>query len=203
MKRIKQSIVLLVMGLMCSNLWAFSLERYVEGVHYQKVANTERTPNTVMEFFSFGCPHCYHLEPVVDQWLATKPEAVQFSRVPATWNTNFRALGKLYYVVEKLGLEGKAMPAIFDYLHGQNKKIDGPKAAFAVLGSFGVTEAQVIEAWNDTGVETKTNTAGRIFGQYQIRGVPAFMVNGQYTTSVKMAGSEAELFEVVNFLLGK
>ncbi|MBA54892.1 MAG: hypothetical protein CMK89_10610 [Pseudomonadales bacterium] len=203
MKVIKQSIVVIMMSLVCTSGWAFSLERYVEGVHYQKVDNTKHTPNTVVEFFSFGCPHCYHLEPKVEKWLQTKPEAVQFSRVPATWNASFRKLGKLYYVIEKLGLQDKAMPLVFDYVHGQKKTVDGPKSAFEALSSLEVTEAAVTEAWNDTEVETKTNTAGRTFSQYQLRGVPAFMVNGQYTTSVKMAGSEEELFEVVNFLLGK
>ncbi|MEE2733456.1 MAG: thiol:disulfide interchange protein DsbA/DsbL [Pseudomonadota bacterium] len=203
MKTIKQSVVIVVMSLMCSSLWAFSLERYVEGVHYQKVPNTQHQPNTVMEFFSFGCPHCYHVEPLVEKWLESKPEAVQFSRVPATWNAKFRDLGRLYYVIEKLDLVDQAMPVVFDYLHGQNKTVDGPKGAYDALQGLGVSEAAINAAWTDNTVETKTNTAGKIYGQYQIRGVPAFMVNGHYTTTVKMAGSEEELFEVVNFLLGK
>ncbi|RLT93041.1 thiol:disulfide interchange protein DsbA/DsbL [Ketobacter sp.] len=203
MKTIKQSVVILVMSLLCSSAWAFSLERYVEGVHYQKVPDTKHQPNTVVEFFSFGCPHCNHVEPLVEKWLESKPEAVQFSRVPATWNAKFRDLGRLYYVIEKLDLVDRAMPVVFDYLHGQNKTVDGPKSAFDALQGLGVSEAEINAAWTDNTVETKTNTAGKIYGQYQIRGVPAFMVNGQYTTTVKMAGSEEELFEVVNFLLGK
>ena len=203
MKTIKQSIVLMVMGLMCTNLWAFSMERYVEGVHYQKVENTQYKPNTVVEFFSFGCPHCYHLEPVVEKWLETKPQNVEFSRVPATWNARFRVLGTLYYVIEKLELENKAMPVVFDYLHAQKKNVTDAKSAHDVLGPLGVSEDAVNAAWNDSAVETSTNAAGKMFADYQIRGVPAFMVNGQYTTTVKQAGSEQELFDIVNYLLTK
>lgn len=203
MKTITQSMFVIVLAMVCSSAWAFSLERYVEGVHYEKVAAAEPSPNTVIEFFSFGCPHCHHLEPLVEKWLTTKPEAVQFTRVPATWNARFRVLGKLYYVIEALGIEDKAVPAVFDYLHTQNKVIDGRASAWSALSGLGVKEADFAKAWEDDQVETKTNTAGKTFGQYQIRGVPAIVVNGQYKTSVKMAGSQEEVFAVINFLLTK
>ncbi|HAG96211.1 MAG TPA: hypothetical protein DCL78_18965, partial [Gammaproteobacteria bacterium] len=90
-----------------------------------------------------------------------------------------------------------------DYLHKQNQVIDGRASAWAALSGLEVKEADFAKAWEDEQVETKANTAGRIYGQYQIRGVPAMVVNGQYKTSVKMAGSQNELFEVINFLLTK
>ncbi|HZR70224.1 MAG TPA: hypothetical protein VFB01_14380, partial [Burkholderiales bacterium] len=36
----------------------------------------------VIEFFSYGCPHCADLEPILEQWLKTLPPDVQFRRVP-------------------------------------------------------------------------------------------------------------------------
>ena len=203
MRTIAQGVLAVVLSVMGSSVWAFSLERYVEGVHYEKVAGAERKPDTVMEFFSFGCPHCNHLEPLVEKWLKTKPEAMQFTRVPAAWNPRFKVLAKLYYVIVALGIEDKAVPAVFDYLHKQNQVIDGRASAWAALSGLEVKEADFAKAWEDEQVETKANTAGRIYGQYQIRGVPAMVVNGQYKTSVKMAGSQNELFEVINFLLTK
>lgn len=203
MRIIKQCFVVVLLGLVSSAGWAFSLERYVEGVHYKKVEGTEYQPNTVMEFFSFGCPHCYDLEPVVETWLKTKPDAVSFSRVPATWNQKFAILGKLYYVIEALGVEEKAVPMVFDYIHKQGKTIASREDGQALLTGMGVSAADFDKAWSDDKVETKSNTAGRIFAANQIRGVPAMVVNGQYQTSVSMAGSPEEVFEVVNFLLTK
>ena len=34
----------------------------------------------VIEFFWYGCPHCYAIEPYVDEWLKHKPADVSFVR---------------------------------------------------------------------------------------------------------------------------
>lgn len=37
----------------------------------------------VIEFFWFGCPHCYEFEPTLKSWVKTLPADVAFRRVPA------------------------------------------------------------------------------------------------------------------------
>src|SRR5690606_16906739 len=37
----------------------------------------------VLEFFWYGCPHCYHFEPDLNAWLKKKPDNVVFVRQPA------------------------------------------------------------------------------------------------------------------------
>ena len=37
----------------------------------------------VIEFFWYGCPHCYQLEPAISKWLAKLPKDAVFKRVPA------------------------------------------------------------------------------------------------------------------------
>ncbi|MAR90654.1 MAG: thiol:disulfide interchange protein DsbA/DsbL [Pseudomonadota bacterium] len=183
---------------------AFSMERFVEGTHYEVLADLPREENKVVEFFSFGCPHCFHLEPAVEAWLHnSKPDAVTFERVPATWNSNFETLGKLYYVIEELGVADKAMPAVFAYIHEQNETISGREDAKALLTTLGVSPEAFAAAWSDEQVTSHTLQAGRVFARYKIRGVPAFVVNGRYKTSVRDAGGEQALFEVINFLLQK
>lgn len=203
MRTVKQCLVVIVLGLCSSSVWAFGLERFVEGVHYKKIDSAEYQAKSVVEFFSFGCPHCYHLEPLMEEWLKAKPADVSFSRVPATWNQNFVVLGKLYYVTQALGIEEKAVPAIFDYLHKQGKKIEGRSDAEALLAGLGVSKEDFDKTWADEKLDSKVTAAGRQFVALQIRGVPAIVVNGQYQTGVQMAGSPKEMFEVVNFLLTK
>ena len=38
----------------------------------------------VLEFFWYGCPHCFHLEPVINAWEKGLPKDVVFKRVPAS-----------------------------------------------------------------------------------------------------------------------
>ncbi len=43
----------------------------------------------VVEVFWYGCPHCYDFEPYIDQWLASKPDDVEFLRMPAIFNESW------------------------------------------------------------------------------------------------------------------
>jgi hypothetical protein len=36
----------------------------------------------VVEFFSWGCPHCYEFYPMLARWTARLPKDVSFKRVP-------------------------------------------------------------------------------------------------------------------------
>ena len=58
----------------------------VEGKDYVRLKNPQPTETgkkiEVIEFFSYGCPHCNDLEPILDAWLAKLPPDVQFRRVP-------------------------------------------------------------------------------------------------------------------------
>ena len=40
----------------------------------------------VVEFFSYGCPHCYSFEPLLEPWVKKLPPDVAFRRVPAAFN---------------------------------------------------------------------------------------------------------------------
>ena len=51
----------------------------------------------VREFFWYGCPHCYSLEPYLERWLKTKPDEVAYVRTPGVarkWIPHARARGR-------------------------------------------------------------------------------------------------------------
>lgn len=203
MKHFMRVLVAVAAVLGSAAVYAFSLERYAEGVHYTRVANGAPQPGSVVEFFSFGCPHCAHLEPALEKWLASKPAKVEFSRVPATWNPRFVHLAQVYFAVEALGLKEGAMQAVFDQIHKDRKPLDNEQDAQALFASLGVSTDRFQAAWNAPEMKNKINAAQEMMLRFQVRGVPAFVVGGQFMTSVTMAGSEAELFEVIAFLLAK
>lgn len=203
MKLLKQLSVMVLLAVVSVSAWAFSLERYVDGVHYKKLEGLEAKPNTVVEFFSYGCPHCKDLEPKLEAWLKTKPESVAFSRVPATWNKKFTVMGHLFYVIEALNLGEKTSSRVFDYIHTQGKGIASRQDALTFMLAQGVSEADFNRAWDDADVEKQVQEAGKAFAANHVRGVPALVVNGQYQTSVSMAGSAEEMFSIVEFLLSK
>lgn len=71
----------------------------------------------VREFFWYGCPHCYTLEPFVTNWLKTKPANVNFVRTPAAMNPVWEQNARGYYAVDLMGLTGKGDKPLFDAIH--------------------------------------------------------------------------------------
>lgn len=203
MKQFMRVLVVLVTVVGSSAGFAFGMERFVEGVHYQRAANGVATPGNVTEFFSFGCPHCAHLEPAVEQWLQRKPASATFLRIPATWNPRFDFLGRVYYTLDQLKLADSSMQAVFDHIHKHHKPLETDADVAALVGGLGVDKAGFEAAWNSTEVRERVKATMPLLQRYKVSGVPSFVVGGLYVTSLSMAGSEAELFEVIEFLLTK
>src|SRR5437868_988321 len=60
----------------------------------------------VREFFWYGCPHCFALEPAISEWLKHKPANVEFVRTPGTapsWMIHAQA----FYAFAALGATDK------------------------------------------------------------------------------------------------
>src|SRR5512143_2816634 len=71
----------------------------------------------VLEFFSYGCPHCGDFEPMLQAWLKTAPADVQFRRVPVMFQDRWVPLGKEYYTLEALGEDARLSPLLFTAIH--------------------------------------------------------------------------------------
>ncbi len=81
--------------------------QFKEGQHYVRMVPTQPTVGgadkiEVAEFFWYGCPHCYDMEPFINKWAEGKDPGVRFVKVPATWNSLVRLHAQLYYTEEVL-----------------------------------------------------------------------------------------------------
>src|SRR6266704_2021314 len=94
---------------------------FVEGKQFTRLKNPQAVETgrkiEVIEFFSYGCPHCNDLEPFLQQWIKTAPADVQFRRVPVMFQDRWKALARDYYTLEALGEDVKLSPDLFKALH--------------------------------------------------------------------------------------
>lgn len=199
--------LLLSGGISTANATERYVERYIDGIHYQAVeapeANGNPNNDEVIEFFSYGCPHCWKLEPVVKSWLQKQGDQLKFTRVPATWNSSFKILGRMHFALEALGLSESKGTKLFEYIHVERKPIQNKQQAQLFFNSIGVSPELFSKHFNGMETDTKMVEAETLFRAFKVSGVPAFVINGRYMTSVSMAGSEQEVFEVVDFLRQK
>jgi protein dithiol oxidoreductase (disulfide-forming) len=189
--------------------------KWQPGVNYDPVVPAQPTSVApgkveVMEVFWLACPHCYALEPYVRSWLKTKPQYVEFVRVPVMWQPIHRAHARLYYTLAALGRQDLVAKA-FDTIHQDLENHQAPligaseEQTFSVQQQFavanGVSAGDFQKTYNSFDVNNDLQRAEEITQRYHVEGVPLIAVNGKYATDVGKAGGEVKLIELINDLV--
>ncbi len=174
-------------------------------VGYETLTPSQPTQNPdkieVIEFFWYGCPHCYSFEPLLEKWVKTLPKNVEFIRQPAAFNELWSKHAKAYYTAEALGVVDKVHADFFDAVQNKKESLDTEEALAKFFAAHGVNETQFKEAYNSFAVDSKMRNAPSMATRYGITGVPAIIINGKYKTNGTLAGSHEKMIEVMNMLI--
>jgi thiol:disulfide interchange protein DsbA len=164
----------------------------VDGTDYDRLKTPINLPKTgkveVIEFFWYGCPHCYAFEPTIEPWIAALPADVHFRRVPAAFNTRWEFHQQIYCTWEALGVVDRMHARTFDRFHKLGKPIDELDDLLAFAKESGLDPAQVRKAWDGFGVHNKMAQDKALAEAYGIDGVPTIGIHGRYTTSPSKGG---------------
>lgn len=135
----------------------------------------------VIEFFSYGCPHCSDFHPVLGKWSATLPGDVVLVRVPITFGRpQWASLAKLYYALEATGDLARLDGAVFEALHRKGSKLYDDRSVADWVKAQGVDGKKFADAYSSFGVVSKVKRADQMAQAYKIQGVPALAVDGKY-----------------------
>ena len=152
----------------------------------------------VIEFFWYGCIHCYNLEPALESWIKTLPKDVEFRRVPAVFNERWGLDASIYYAMEAMGLVDKLHRPLFDAIHKNRLRTENQQEFGEWLTRQGVDAKKFIETVQSFGVRSKTRRAVQLTVQYKIDGTPAMAVHGRYTIP-----AQPGVFKVVDDLVDR
>ena len=150
----------------------------------------------VLEFFWYGCIHCYNLEPKIDTWLKTLPKDVEFRRVPAVLSERWAQDAAIFYTFEALGLVDKLHRPFFDAIHRDGLRTDKAGALDEWLRKHDVDPKKFEATFKSFGVQSKTKRAVRLTTSYRVDGTPAMAVHGRYTV-----GASDAMLDTVNHLV--
>ena len=178
----------------------------VEGTHYvrlsQPVPAVPAGRIEVIEFFWYGCPHCFAFEPALQAWVERLPADVAFRRVPVAFSAEpFGTHQRIFYALDSLGLLATMHRKVFYAIHNERIKLDKPAEIVAFMDRHGVEAARFRPAFDSFAVQTKAKQATQLAAAYKIDGVPALGVQGRYYTSVSLAGSNDKALAVTDLLL--
>lgn len=157
----------------------------------------------IIEFFWYGCPHCFELEPELNAWAKKQSKDVVIRRVPGVLNPGWASLTRAYYALEAIGQVDRLHGDVFNAIHVQGMDLSQPERFFDWAVTKGVERKKIADAYNSFAVNTKTLRAQQMTAAYKLNGVPGFAINGKYVTSAYMAGSVPAVFKVLDELIAQ
>lgn len=164
---------------------------------------TEKGKVEVIEFFSYMCPHCDHIDPVVGKWQKTLAKDVLFQRVPVIFRPQWEAPARLYYTLDALGELDKLHGAAFAAIHRENTDLMTEAGVINWAVKKGLDRKKFADAYASFAVQSKAQGSKQKQGAYGIPGVPAFVVAGKYRTPDNYAGSFDDMMKLVDELVAK
>ncbi|MBA2652836.1 MAG: thiol:disulfide interchange protein DsbA/DsbL [Tatlockia sp.] len=197
-------IILLVLPLIAA------AEDFVAGTDYVLIKNgaetgTDKTKVRVDEFFSYGCHWCYQIDSALVAWVKQKGNTIQFSKVPVVFNEDWIFYAKAYYTAQRLGLDEKLNPILFKEIQGKTKRaLASNQAMIDFFIAQGVDPATAKSAFeNSTTIDLEVKQGTGLMARYQIKGIPAVIINNQYKADLQMAKSEGRFIKILDFLVSK
>lgn len=155
------------------------------GVDYASISPAQPTEDAakieVLEFFSYGCPHCADFNPLLAAWVAKLPADVVFKKVPVTFGRAAWAnIARLYYTLEITGDVARLESDIFKAIHQERTNLFEERAITEWVVKKGVDGKKFSETFNSFGVSSKVKRGDQMAQAYKVQGVPALAVEGKY-----------------------
>ncbi len=195
------SIVIYVTTIVVTDI---PMGEYQLGVHYEEVEDPRRIRGDkieVMEFFSYGCIHCYNLESELQPWVERNSDKVKFVRSPAMFDDAWRVLAQSYYTTENLGITARNHPAFFREIHDKKNPLTNLDRLANYFDGKGTTSAEYRAAFNSPETKRANAAADQRQRRFKVSSVPTMVVNGKYRVKTTANIGRSRLLDVVDYLV--
>lgn len=155
----------------------------------------------VVEFFWFGCPHCFSFEPAINAWKENdKPDYVEFVREAPALNPSWENHSRAFYAAELMGITDEFLEPMFNAIHLEKRKLRSEKQIVKFVDEIGLDGEAFGKNMFQFGVETKLNQSKLMAQAAGLTGVPSVVINGKFLTGASLAGSHQDVIRVINEL---
>lgn len=154
----------------------------------------------VIEFFWYGCPHCYDFEPELSSWVKRQPKDVVFKRVPVAFRDDFMPHSQLFYALEAMGKGDALNEKVMYAMHKENKRLLTEPEIADWVASQGIDRNTFLATYRSFAVISKARAAKQMAEAYRIDGVPTIVMQGKYVTSPSIAGTKSKAILVMDYL---
>lgn len=199
------ALAMLALALTAGSAFA---QDYQAGKQYHEVEPAQPTTTQerieLVEFFSYGCPHCFEFSPKLHGWLEQAGQDVELVRVPVTFGrSSWALLAKAYYAEKALNVVDQIHEPLFEAIHVDGRRFADEQALAEFFAQHGVDRQAVLDAFDSFAVDVDLRRAERMVRAYKVRATPSLAVAGKYLVDPGETGGQQAMLDVVNFLINK
>ena len=196
------SLIPIVLTLVFSGfiMAADSSQKYIQ---ISEQAQTESDKIVIYEFFWYGCPHCYNIEPIINDIESNLDKDTILIKVPVALRDSWELHAKAYYALQQMKLDDNLHEKVFAEIHVNSNRLDTKEKLANFIKEEGYDADKFLKILDSFGTEIRIKKASRLANQYQIKSVPTLVINGKYKTSGSHVSSYQELYDVVQLLVDK
>lgn len=202
---------LFLFSFVSTTVFAQTPASFVEGRDYVTLPDNDSTKTLqdknhvkVIEFFSYGCPACFKLEPHLEKWLQHKPKNIVFERVPVVFESGWEVYAKTYLVLSSLNMDKTLSSKIFLGIHLDNLDLGDKERMAAFLNPQGLAKEKYLGLYDSPAIDLALSNDKKIAEDYKIFQIPGIVINGKYKVDPSLSGADYDrLFATVNYLIHK
>lgn len=154
----------------------------------------------VLEFFFYGCSHCFHLHPNLSAWEKKMPKDVELQLVPTIFRDTWEPMARTFYALETMGMQRRLHDDLFDAWNVKNIDLSDEAKILDFVAQRGVDRAKFSAAYNSFTMSSKVTRSNQMVRDYGIRGTPTVIVDGKYIVT---GLSPEDTISVLNDLIVK
>jgi thiol:disulfide interchange protein DsbA len=153
----------------------------------------------VLEFFFYGCTHCFHLHPQLSAWEKKMPKDVELQLVPTIFRESWEPMARTFYALEAMGQLRRLHDDLFKGWN-ENIVLDDEASILDFLARRGIDRAKFSAAYNSFSMSSKVSRSNQMVRDYAIRGTPTIIVDGKYVVT---GLNPEDMISVLNELVAK
>lgn len=186
------------LALLCAT---FAHAEVVAGKDYKLLNPAQPTSSgnkvEVLEFFFYGCSHCFHLHPKLNEWEKKIPKDVDLQYVPVIFRDNWEPMARTFYALEALGQRKQLHDALFEAWNVHNMDLSDEAKITEFVAKRGVDPSQFGAAYNSFSMNSKVMRSNQMVQSYGIRGTPTIVVDGKYVITALQPGDTIRVLDEV------
>ncbi len=167
-----------------------------EGTDYLAIGRPQPTDSPgkieVLDFFWYGCPHCYAFLPELEAWRRRQGPDISFKHAPVDFGDPGREPHtRIFYTLQVLGRVDDLHTKVFEAFHVQHKRLLDANEIADFMADNGIPRDKWLATYNSFSIANMVGRARITFQSYGIDGTPTIAVDGRFLAAPTMVKSQA------------